>query len=372
MSQSSSSNYAPRFIPWLVVSVLFGLAAGAVGTLLASAYLVPEPAPAVSSLPPSRVPVPRQDAALASNPSRSAVLFFDTAPTGSGPYSSLLAVNAFGSGLVLTSDGWLLAHAASFPSGRVPEKSIAAIGGKTYKIAKSVSDPFTGVLFLKIDAINLPITAFGSSDDLPSGSVAFAFDAQGSVRRVSVTAFGEPAALTMDNLLKSSEKIQKAIRLDDVSDLLPGAMIIAPSGEIAALYAGRDADGPYAVPFESFSGIVGGVLRDGVAVRPLLGVRYVDLSLLIGAGDAARTGRGALLSASYDGRLGAVLRGSPAGLAGLAAGDVVMAVNGEEVTAKKALADLISEYAPGSQITLTVSGKDGERKVEVKLGTVTP
>jgi serine protease Do len=147
-------------------------------------------------------------------------------------------------------------------------------------------------------------------------------------------------------------------------------MILSPQGEVAAILAGRDAAGAFAVPFDAFSGTINSVLRDGKAVRPLLGLRYVDLSRLVGVD--ARGGRGALVSASADGVRPAVLRGSPAGLAGIVAGDVILAVNGEEITAKTALADVVAEYAPGTRITLTVAGPEGERRVELTLGSSAP
>jgi S1-C subfamily serine protease len=72
-----------------------------------------------------------------------------------------------------------------------------------------------------------------------------------------------------------------------------------------------------------------------------------------------------------DGR-SAVERGSPAEKAGLKNGDVILAVEGETVTSKRALSRLISEYKPGDEVTLTViagGAEGGERTVSVILGS---
>lgn len=364
--------HAHPLVPTVLVSVGFGLAAGAVGMLLAAAYILPAPAPSSDTAAlPSRVAAPAQEDLVTLSPSRSAVLFFDAAPAKDDAFSSLVPANAFGAGFVLTSDGWLLAHAESFPRSRVPAAAVAVVGGQAYPVESAVRDPFTGVLFLKITASNLPVTAFGASDHLPAGGLAYSFDEQGDVRRLVVGSYGNPAAALPAELLSSSERMQKVIRLTNADDLLPGSMILSPDGEVAALLVGRDAAGAYAAPFDVFSAVIGSVLRDGQASRPLLGIRYVDLSRLVGVsgGAAVQGGRGALVSASSDGRLPAVLRGSPAGLAGIGPGDVILAVNGEEISAKTALADLIAEYAPGSQVTLTVADEAGERRIDVTLGT---
>lgn len=357
------------FITTVFVSAAFGLAAGAVGMLVVTAYLVPAESPSLAT-PSTRVRVaigaPENLATM--NPARSAVLFFDRAPAKKDAFSSLVPSASFGAGFVLTSDGWLLAHAESFPKGRDPKASVAVIGTKTYPVTEAVKDPFTGALFLKIDASNLPVTAFGDSESLAQGSVAYAFDVQGGVHRLGVAAIGNATPAAAADFLSSSERVQKVVRLSGVDSILPGSMVLSRDGEISAILAGSDAGGAYAVPFESFSGVIGGVLRERKATRPLLGIRYVDLSRVIGVDDHGV--RGALVSASPDGKLPAVSRGSPAGLAGLVAGDIIAAVNGEEVSAKTALADLLVQYAPGSQIILTVINTTGERKVSITLGTV--
>jgi S1-C subfamily serine protease len=72
---------------------------------------------------------------------------------------------------------------------------------------------------------------------------------------------------------------------------------------------------------------------------------------------------------------GAVIRyvdeDSPAETAGLRAGDLITAVDGEVMKSPQELADIIAEHKPGGQVTLTILGNGGEdeaRDVEVTLG----
>ena len=64
-----------------------------------------------------------------------------------------------------------------------------------------------------------------------------------------------------------------------------------------------------------------------------------------------------------------VVEGSPADEAGLGAGDVITAIDGQEVANPQQLSAAIAEHRPGDRVTLSVlrSG-DSEQEIEVRLG----
>ncbi len=350
------------FITTLVLSVLFGFAAGAVGMIVVAAYVLPTPSfpstsPAVLR---GRLAGAAQDETAPSvDPARASVLFVPRNPHDAGaPVRTYVSTEAFGAGIVLTSDGWLLTSENVFSKGR-PQDAIALVGAKAYPIKEVVKDAFSGVFFLKIDGSNLPVTAFGQGADLASGGFAFAFDRDAGLHRLGVLAYDRLAVGNASDLAWSSERLQKIVHVSGADDLLFGAMVMNKKGEVVGVLAGKDARAPYVVPFEAFSGVISGVLRDKRAVRPYLGARFVDLSQLLAPEAKHAGGRGAMLVG--------FTKKSPAELAGLAAGEVIEAVNGEEVTVKNSFPELLAEYQPGSVLTLTVRGAKGERKVDVTL-----
>jgi S1-C subfamily serine protease len=363
------------FVSTVIVSVFFGLAAGVTGMLVVIAYVVPtsmfggsaSPLVGGKAVTDKRVDEAPLPAALAAT--RSSAIFYVAKPVAAGTFAAAyVPEEAVGAGAVLTSDGWLMSHAAVLVRPKGAKPLVAVIGTKAYPVADVIRDPYSDVVFTKIDAANLPVTAFGEGRALQPGESAFAFDAAGGLRRLAVIAFDDLPAADVASLVRSSERMQKVLRVSGASGVPTGAMILNRQGEVVGILDGKDGDDAVAVPLESVSRMIGGVLREKRVSRPSLGLRYVDLSRLIGASsDLPR--RGALVSASVDGKTPAVDRRGPADLVGIAAGDVITAVAGQEVSAKATLADLVAEYAPGTTVAVTFMRGGAEKTVDVVLGT---
>lgn len=367
------------FISPLLLSVVFGLAAGAVGTLLIAAS-APNPGPLPSVIQPvSRVPGATNDFGVAPSASSSpSALVFRVKSGGTSVVDrAFLPSQAVGSAAVLTSDGWLLstesvftdAVRASLPSYRVVFDLVA------YEITSAVADPFTGIVFLKVKGSkNFPVTSYRSGMNLEPGSSVFGFDAEGGPRKLETVGYGARPATTSADLVRSSERMQRVLRLSGSAGSVPsGSMIVDASGEAVAIFIGDDASGSTAVPFAAFSEQIGSVLRDGKVHRPYFGVRYVDQAHLLGIDEAGTNPSGATLTSSPDGRP-AVQRKSPAEIAGLRAGDRVVRVNDEPLGAQTSLADLLAEYAPGSVVSIKArrgGAQDGvDIDASVTLGEV--
>lgn len=366
---------ARPFVSTVIVSVFFGLAAGVTGMLVVVAYAVPASmfgggatmlvgGGPVTDKRVDEAPLP---AAVAAE--RSAVVFFPAKSGVAGPLADAYVTSeAVGAGAVLTSDGWLMSHASAVVRPKGAKPLVALVGTKAYPVADVIRDPYSDAVFMKVDASNLPVTAFGEGRALQPGESAFSFDAAGGLRRLGVIAYDDAPAADLAGLVRSSERMQKVVRLSGAGGVLAGAMVLNREGEVVGILDGKSGDDAVAVPLEAVSRMIGGVLRDKRVARPYLGLRFVDLSRLA-SGTSSLPRRGAFVSATLDGKIAAVDRRGPADVAGIAAGDIVTAVGGQEVSAKSPLADLLAEYAPGTTVTVTFLRGGGERTVDVLLGT---
>lgn len=370
-----------------ILSVLFGFAAGVVGMLLIVVYF-PSPHPSaylfgedlmfgrLVEQAPAQALVPLSVESAA----RTSVLFFRKHEPGAGPeFGTYVPSSAVGSGMVLTSDGWIISHESVFPeSVRLSLGNYLAVAdSRHFDIQEAIHDTFTGVVFLKVDESNLPVTSFGSGGTLEAGESVFMFDVEGGPRRFDVISYGDTPASDGGELIQSSERMQKVLRLSGAGDGIPeGSMVVNSRGEAIAIFGGPAAVGSYSVPLGYFSRHIGDVLKEKRFSRPYLGVRYIDLSRLIGIDDFGPRPRGALI-ADPAGAAPAVQRRSPAYDAGLREGDIILSVNEEEVSSNKAFPDLLAEYEPGTAVILKIrdslgrrGGIDLEYPIEVTLGTV--
>jgi len=356
--------------PTVLISVVFGLAAGVVGMLLALAYY-PIPSYSTSSgVVVSKIPfAPTESSRVPSDMavrdlSRPLASLYKTEDV----QEIVLPANAVGAAAVVTSDGWMITYESALESAAgMPEKRLmAVVEGKTYPVAETVKDPFTGVVFMRVSGANLPVASFGRSSDIEVGDALFAFDAGQGLRIADVIDYDDSPAEDAASAVRSSERVQKVFRLSGTSGLLTGSALLDSTGRIVAVYVGEGALGPVAIPIDSFFPVLGEVFRDRAVTRPYLGVRFMDLSEYPDAGTG--TDRGAWLM-SYGG-IPAVVRRSPAALAGLRDGDVIVSVNDEAITANKSLPELIAEYGPGDKVALKIMRGGAEVAVEVVLEKV--
>ncbi len=133
-----------------------------------------------------------------------------------------------------------------------------------------------------------------------------------------------------------------------------------------AIAAGAEGIG-FAIPIDDVKPMVESIKKYGKIVRPFLGVRYMLLNEELADELQIDVEGGALLVGEEAEGMFAVIPGSPADKAGLQTKDVILEVEGEEVTLEKPLQYLIGDKAPGDEITLKVWRSGKEIEVEVVL-----
>lgn len=341
----------------MILTVLFaavvGFIGGVLGSIYSDVYLNP---PSVSSTAVVSQPVVRlgsDGAALDLEKAvGSAVAFYPAKGAAQAGWQPDPAT-AIGGGAVLTSGGWLL---TVDPSGKLAKQAVVAvIDGRAYAVGEIIRDDHAGVAFVRVGGAEGLSAAWitGDTEYVP-GSQLYAFGARRETLKADVLGVADIEAA---GGVLSSETVQKVVRLGLAGDIPVGSMLVDRRGIAVAVFAGRDARGWYAVPMAAFYGRMDEVFRDKAIARPYLGIHYVDLaSTVIPVGGSGRS-RGALIPEAADGQRPIAI-GSPAATAGLRIGDVVVAVDDEELTAQRGLADVLADYRPGAEVVLTVEHGD--------------
>ena len=113
----------------------------------------------------------------------------------------------------------------------------------------------------------------------------------------------------------------------------------------------------FATPSNSDARIAKEIISTGKAENAYVGVS-LDPSVSGGAGIAKSSSSGEAPIAT----------GSPAAKAGLQAGDIITAVNGQHVTSVNEFVAAIANYAPGDTVTLTVNRNGSTKSIKLTLG----
>jgi serine protease Do len=121
----------------------------------------------------------------------------------------------------------------------------------------------------------------------------------------------------------------------------------------------------FAIPAEAVKPVVESVKEYGRIVRPQLGVRYVALTLKIAGQNGLSVTEGALVLGN-NGEPG-VIPGSPAAEAGLAEGDIIVQVNGVNVTREQTLGSIILKHKVGNELVLQILRNDEEKIIIATL-----
>jgi S1-C subfamily serine protease len=118
----------------------------------------------------------------------------------------------------------------------------------------------------------------------------------------------------------------------------------------------------FAIPVAMAREVMDQLIKTGKVTRGYMGAGIQDVTPALARAFKLPNASGAAITH--------VEPGSPAARGGLQAGDVVTAVNGEDVIDSPALRLRISRTAPGTPVKLTVQRAEGQREVTVNLGTL--
>lgn len=279
-------------------------------------------------------------------------------------------------GLVMTNDGWIAFPSSGDVFAATSTISVLVNDGRVFPVEQVEIDEVRSIAYVKISARDLIPANFRERKTIIPGMTLLLVKPSTSEQRAEVrlgavvnARFAPPLA---EPLVRSSEDSFWPIE----TTFSPGKLseYYGPVFDLGGNVVGMLLSGTNPQLLMSGDEVKRGLtvlLSPDSAIVPWLGVYYIDLADYAGqlSFTAARAfTSGALLAAV--GAAAAVERGSPAALAGLKTGDIVLAVEHEPVDAQNSLAELIQSYTPGEEIVLTVQRGDEQLEVNVRLGEV--
>ena len=356
--QTPALRAAERREPRLLTVALLG---GVVGALLASGlfFLLSDPGggskTAVQSLA-TPVSVLRRV--------EGAVDVARVAERASPGVVQVTAVSAAGvttaSGVVVRSDGIIITNAHVVAGARSVDVTLS--DGRTLPARFRGADPDTDIAALTVTADDLEVATLGSATLLKVGNPAVAVGASGGIAGSPSVTSGIVSALGTSAKARGGAVLFDLIQID--APLLPGTTggpLVDDTGSVIGITTAspENASGSvgFAVPIDIARLVAESLVQTGSVVRVWLGIEGHEID-----GTTAR-------SMDIDG--GVVVRRvvgkSPASTAGLAAGDVIVAVDGRPTTTMTALVVMLRTREPGDDVELSLTRQGETRSVVVKL-----
>ncbi|MFH0830894.1 MAG: trypsin-like peptidase domain-containing protein, partial [Parcubacteria group bacterium] len=252
--------------------------------------------------------------------------------------------------------------------------TVSLADGRSFEVKEIALDPSFDFAVVKIEAENLPFVELGSSDALKIGERVIAIGNAVGEFQNSVTA-GVVSAL--NRTIEASDGISKVELLEGLiqtdAAINPGnsgGPMVNLAGQVVGVNTATDLGSEnigFAIPIDDAKVAVESVIKDGKIVRPLLGVRYVNLNKEVAELNHLKQARGAYVTSDKG---EAVVTGSPAAALGIKQGDIVLAIGEDEIQPERSLAAILRKYRPGDKVTVKWLDQDKERSDEVSLDSI--
>jgi serine protease Do len=268
-----------------------------------------------------------------------------------------------GSGFIVSNDGFIVTNAHVVEN--ADEVNVRLTDKREFKAKVIGVDVRSDVAVVKIDAANLPTMKIGDAKKLRPGEWVIAIGSPFGFNN-SVTA-GIVSATSRENLaqdpnLDAVPFIQTDVAVNPGNS---GGPLLNMRGEVVGINSqifsrtGSFAGISFAIPIDYAYNIADQLMKTGHVTRGRIGVQITNVTRDLADSLGLPKAQGAAVSNVED--------GSPAGKAGLEAGDVILKIDGHNVEGSADLSRTIRSVKPGTKVNLTVwrSGKSREVPITV-------
>ncbi len=279
-----------------------------------------------------------------------------------------------GTGFIIGSDGLILTNKHVVSVSGETEYSVVMADGKQYDATIVDTDPTNDLAILRIEAKGLPTLDLGDSSSLQIGQTVIAIGYALGQYENTVTKgviSGLSRTITAGDNSGSSETLEDIIQTDAAINFgNSGGPLLNLAGQVIGVNTAISQQGQligFAIPVNQVKKAVDSVQKFGKIMRPYLGVRYVIINDAVAQQNELTVNYGALIIKGQDDSEPAIVPGSPADKAGLAADDIILEFNGQRIDQDHSLAKEIQKYNPGDEVTLKVLSKGKEKTIKVTL-----
>ena len=253
-----------------------------------------------------------------------------------------------GSGIIISADGYIVTNEHVI-SGATSIKVVLQDDSE-YNATLVGSDERTDLAVLKIDATGLTPAEFGNSDQMQIGEQVIAIGNPGGLELAGTVTVGYVSAVNRSITTTNGNTVNCVQTDAAINPGNSGGALVNTYGQVIGInsqkIAATDYEGiGFAISINEAQPIINDLIQYGyVRGRVVMGITMQMIDQTYAAIYGYQPGIGVV----------SVEAGSPAEEAGLVAGDIITAIDGQSITTQEELNSLLEQYSPGDTITLTV------------------
>ncbi|MEM7658586.1 MAG: Do family serine endopeptidase [Bacteroidota bacterium] len=285
--------------------------------------------------------------------------FFEQGPGQSQPQPNI----GSGSGVIVTEVGYIVTNNHVIDG--ADDVEVVLNDNRSFKAEIVGTDPSTDLALLKIEAPDLVSVQMGNSDEVRVGEWVLAIGNPFNLTS-TVTAGIVSAKARNINILRDRAAIESFIQTDAaVNPGNSGGALVNLQGELIGINTaiasptGSYSGYSFAVPTQLVRKVVQDLIEFGTVQRGYLGVIIRNVDANLSKAEDLKLNDGVYVDSLLD--------NSAAAAAGIQTGDVIIAVDEQEVTTASELQAAIGAHRPGDQIELTINRDGKERFLPVTL-----
>ncbi len=280
---------------------------------------------------------------------------------GGGGEGRAIPRSGLGSGAIVRPDGYIVTN--NHVVENADELVVRFFDGTELPGEIVGTDPFADLAVVKVDADRLPYLGFGEASGVRVGQWVIAVGSplqqslSNTVTAGIVSALGRAQGINgLENFIQTDASINPGNSGGPLVNLR--GELIGINTAIATRTGGFQGIG-FAIPVDIVENVVGQLIDTGDVERGYLGVRFGGISQSLARALGVPVGSAQISS---------VEPGSAAEKAGLRGGDVIVAVDGEELRSSNALLSVVANRRPGDALRVEYVRDDDRRTATVRLG----
>ena len=266
-----------------------------------------------------------------------------------------------GSGVIIREDGYIVTNNHVIDGATKIEVTLNS--NQTYPATLIGTDPATDVALLKIDASGLPVIPFGDSDKLRLGEWVIAIGSPYDLRSTITAGIVSAKGRSMPNY-SGEFKIESFIQTDAaVNPGNSGGALVDKEGHLVGIntaiisQTGSYAGYSFAVPSNIVKKIAYDLMDFGSVKRAVLGIVMQPIDDKIAEELKLSSRNGVYIRE--------VSKSGAADVAGIKAGDVLIAIDSVAVTSSASVQEAVSRFSPGDKAVVTVLRDGKEHRFDV-------